>query len=136
MSEGSPSFVVRGRTLLQQLLHFSQTRLEMVGLAVEQERLALGREIRLAAICVVCAWLAGTTLVLWLVILLPQQVLLWLLGAMFAVFAAGGLTAGMVLKHSAHREPLFSRLVEQLKLDRAAFGPEHEAAYGHEHEKG
>ncbi len=122
MSEAPLSFAARSRTLLQQVLAMGQTRLEILGLAIEQERLALGREIKLTAICIVCAWLAGTTLVLWVVIALPQLARVWMLGVLFVVFTATAVVAGVGLKRASQRERLFTRLASQLQLDRISLG--------------
>jgi len=122
MSEGPLNFAARSRQLLQQVLAIAQTRLEMLGLAVEQERVALSREIKLAAICIVCAWLAGTTLVLWVMVALPQVARVWLLGVLFALFAITAGVSFMTLKRAAQRERLFTRLAAQLQLDRISLG--------------
>ncbi len=94
-----------------------QTRLEMIGLAVEQEVSALGRELRLAAICIIAAWLAGTCLVLWVAVMFPRQVGLWILGALCILFAFTSLMSWQVLKRVSVRERLFTRLAEQLRKD-------------------
>ncbi len=94
-----------------------QTRLEMVGLAVEQEVNALGRELRLAALSIISAWLAGTCLVLWVAIMFPRQVGLWILGMLCVLFAVTSLMSWQVLKRVSIRERLFSRLTEQLRQD-------------------
>ena len=46
MIPGITSLAEHGRSLLRQLLSLCQTRLEMAGLAVEQEVNALSRELR------------------------------------------------------------------------------------------
>ena len=122
MSDPPLSFAARSRALLLQMLALGQTRLEMLGLELEKERLALGREIRLAALCIVCAWLAGTTLVLWVVVALPQTARVWLLGALFLLFTVTAAIAWLVLKRAAQRERLFTRLATQLQLDRISLG--------------
>ena len=116
------NFATRSRQLLQQVLALAQTRLEMLGLALEQERIGLARELKLAAICIVCAWLAGTTLVLWVMVALPQVARVWLLGVLFALFAITALVSYMTLKRAAQRERLFTRLAAQLQLDRISLG--------------
>jgi uncharacterized membrane protein YqjE len=114
---GSTSFAARTRSLLRQVLAMCQTRLEMIGLAVEQEVSALGRELRLAAICIIAAWLAGTCLVLWVAVMFPRQVGLWILGALCILFAFTSLMSWQVLKRVSVRERLFTRLAEQLRKD-------------------
>jgi uncharacterized membrane protein YqjE len=117
---GTASLAERGRSLLRQLLHMAQNRLEMVGLAVEQEVNALGRELRLAALCIICAWLAGTSLMLWIAIMFPRQVGLWILGVLCVLFAFTSLMSWQVLQRVSIRERLFSRLTDQLRQDAEA----------------
>jgi uncharacterized membrane protein YqjE len=106
--------------LLRQVLAMGQTRLEMIGLAVEQEVAALGRELRLAALCVISAWLAGTSLVLWVAVMFPRQVGLWILGILCVLFAATSVMTWQILKRVSVRERLFTRMAEQLRLDAKA----------------
>jgi hypothetical protein len=112
MIPGTASFAERSRSLLRQLLAMGQTRLEMVGLAVEQEVNALGRELRLAALCIISAWLAGTSLVLWVAVMFPRQVGLWIFFT--------SLYSWQVLKRVSIRERLFTRLADQLRQDAQA----------------
>ncbi len=122
MSEGPLNFATRSRQVLQQVLAIGQTRLEMLGLAVEQERLALSRELKLATITIVCAWLAGTTLTLWVMVALPQVARVWLLGVLFALFGITAVVSYRALRQAAQRERLFTRLAAQLQLDRISLG--------------
>ena len=114
---GSPTFAERTRSLLRQILAMGQTRLEMIGLAVEQEVAALGRELRLAAVCIISAWLAGTSLVLWVAVMFPRQVGLWILGVLCVLFSFTSLMTYQVLKRVSIRERLFTRMAEQLRKD-------------------
>ncbi len=120
MIPGTASFAERSRSLLRQLLVMGQTRLEMLGLEVEQEVGALGREVRLAAICIIGAWLAGTSLVLFIAIAAPRQVGLWILGALCVAFAVTSFATWRILKGISRRERLFSRLADQLRKDAKA----------------
>lgn len=122
MSDSTLNFATRTRQVLQQALAIGQTRLEMLGLEVEQERLALSREIKLAAITIVCAWLAGATLVLWIMVALPQMARVWLLGVLFGVFAITAGVSYLALRRAGQRERLFTRLAAQLQLDRISLG--------------
>ncbi|HEY1898978.1 MAG TPA: hypothetical protein VGG49_04200 [Steroidobacteraceae bacterium] len=117
---GTASFAERTRSLLRQVLAMGQTRLEMLGLAVEQEVSALGRELRLAAICIIAAWLAGTSMVLWVAVMFPRQVGLWILGVLCVLFAFTSLMSWQILKRVSMRERLFTRLAEQLRQDAQA----------------
>jgi uncharacterized membrane protein YqjE len=116
----TPSFAERSRSLLRQLLAMGQTRLEMLGLAVEREVSALGRELRLAAICIIGAWLSATALLLWIAVAFPRQVGLWILGVLCVLFAITSLVSWRVLQRASRRERLFSRLADQLRQDAQA----------------
>jgi uncharacterized membrane protein YqjE len=120
MISGTPSLAERSRALLRQLLAMGQTRLEMLGLEVEKEVSALGREVRLAAICIIAAWLAGTALVLWIAVMFPRPVGLWILGVLCVVFAATSFFTYRVLQRVSKRERIFSRLADQLRQDAKA----------------
>jgi uncharacterized membrane protein YqjE len=120
MISASPSFAERSRALLRQLLAMGQTRLEMLGLEVEKEVSALGREVRLAAICIIAAWLAGTALVLWIALVFPRPVGLWILGVLCLVFAATSFFTWRILQRVSKRERIFSRLADQLRQDAKA----------------
>ena len=123
MSEKEP-FVARGRSLLAELLRIAQTRLEMLAIELEQEKLRITRALRLAAVVVVCGWLAGFTLVLWVALSLRPDVRFIVLGALFVLFVLGGLASWIALRRSLRRDPPFSRLIGQLRLDRASLGQE------------
>ncbi len=120
MMSGSPTFAERTRSLLRQILAMGQTRLEMIGLAVEQEVAALGREMRLAAVCIISAWLAGTSLVLWIAVMFPRAVGLWILGILCVAFGVTSLMTWQLLKRVVSRDRLFTRLAEQLRKDAKA----------------
>ncbi len=123
MSEREP-LITRGRSLLGELLRIAQTRLEMLAIELEQEKLRITRALRLAVITAVCAWLAGFTLVLWVALALPPQARLIVLGALFVLFVLAALTSWIVLRRALGRDPPFSRLIAQLRLDRASLGHE------------
>ncbi len=123
MSDREP-IIARGRSLLGELLRMTQTRLEMLALELEQEKLRIARELRLAAIALGCAWLAGFTLVLWAALALRPPVRFIVLGALFACFVLAGLTSWLVLRRSLRRNSPFSRLIGQLRLDRVSLGQE------------
>ncbi len=123
MSEKEP-LVARGRSLLGELLRIAQTRLEMLAMELEQEKLRIARALRLAIITAVCAWLAGFTLVLWVALALGPRARFIVLGALFALFVLAALASWIVLRRSLGRDPPFSRLIDQLRLDRASLGHE------------
>jgi uncharacterized membrane protein YqjE len=120
MTPASPSLAERTRTLLRQLLAMGQTRLEMLGLEVEREVGALGRELRLAAICIIAAWLSATALLLWIAVAFPRVVGLWILGVLCVLFAITSYLSWRVLQRVSRRERLFSRLADQLRQDAQA----------------
>ncbi|MGB6450003.1 MAG: phage holin family protein [Steroidobacteraceae bacterium] len=123
MSEREP-VIARGRSLLGELLRMTQTRLEMLAIELEQEKLRIARALRLAAVAAVCAWLAGFTLVLWAALSLRPPVRFIVLGTLFVLFVLAGLTSWIALRRSLKRDPPFSRLIGQLRLDRASLGQE------------
>jgi uncharacterized membrane protein YqjE len=120
MASTTPSFAERSRSLLRQLLTMGQTRLEMLGLEVEREVSALGRELRLAALCIIAAWLSATALLLWIAVAFPRAVGLWILGVLCVLLAITSLLSWRVLKRVTRRERLFSRVADQLRQDAQA----------------
>jgi len=124
MTEGEPSIIARGKSLLGQLLRIGQTRLEMLSVEFEQEKLRIGRQLRLTAICIGSLWLAGFTLILWVSFALPPDARLIALGVLFVLFLLTALASWIILRRSAQQERLFTRLIGQLRLDRASLGQE------------
>lgn len=122
MNDQAQSIFSRGRSFLSEVLRMAQTRLELLALEVEQEKLQVSRDLRLALIAAVCAWLAGFTLVLWVALTLSPGVRFIVLGALFGVFVLAALACWIRLRRSMRRAPLFSRLIGQLRLDRASLG--------------
>jgi uncharacterized membrane protein YqjE len=120
MREPGQPLIGRGKSLIEQLLRIAQTRLELLSVELQQEKLALVREMRLAATLGACALLGGMTLVLWVALAFPADVRFVLLGVLFGLLAAGAVASYLVLKRSARRGPLFSRVIQQLQLDRAS----------------
>ena len=116
------AFVGRGRSLLVQILAMAQTRLELLALELEQERLVIARELRLAAVAAICAWLAGFTLVLWVALAFSPEVRFIALGVGFVLFTLVSVASWLVLRRSLRRGALFSRVIHQLRLDRASLG--------------
>ena len=108
------------RSLLRQLLAMGQTRLEMLGLAIEQEVGALREELRLAAISIIAAWLAGACLIVCVALAFPRYVALGVLGVLCVVFIVTSVISWRLLQRMAKRERLFSSLANQLHLDAEA----------------
>ncbi|HUN28149.1 MAG TPA: phage holin family protein [Steroidobacteraceae bacterium] len=120
MSTVGESFVARLKSLLGELARIAQTRLELLTIELELEKRRLARELLLAALCLISAWLAGLTLVIWAALALPPRARLLVLAVLFAVFLLAGVGAWIALRRSLRRDPLFSRLIAQLRLDRAS----------------
>lgn len=124
MDDVGQPLIDRGKSLLDQLLRIAQTRLEMLSVEVQREKLELARTIRLAIAVAVCAWLSGFSLILWVALVLPPDWRSKLLGGLFVVLLAASLGCWIALRRRSGRQPIFSRLIEQLRLDRASLGPE------------
>jgi uncharacterized membrane protein YqjE len=124
MSEGAQPIFARGKSLLDQLLRIAQNRLELLSLELEQEKLRVARDLRLAAFAAVFAWLAFFTLVLLAALALPRSARLPALGALFVLFLIASLVSFVLLRRSMRRDPLFSRVITQLRLDRASLSQE------------
>lgn len=123
MSEKEP-FIARGRSLLAELLRMAQTRLEILAIEIEQEKLRISRALRLAIATAVFAWLAGFSLVLWVALALAPRQRFIFLGALFVAFLLCGIGSFLLLRRALARNPLFARLRAQLHLDRASLGHE------------
>ena len=124
MSEPGQPLIGRGRSLIEQLLRMAQTRLELLRAEIQQERLALTSQLRLAAAAAICAWLAGLTLLLWVALVLPPDVRSIVLGVLFFVLLLVSIVSLALLRRRARREPLFTRIIHQLRLDRASLSQE------------
>jgi uncharacterized membrane protein YqjE len=122
--EPAHSLIGRGKSLLDQLLSIAQTRLELLSAEIQSEKLALTRQWQLAVGAVVLGCLAGVTLILWLALTLPPQMRTVVLVGMFFLLVGGALGCALALRKRRRRAPLFSRVVHQLRLDRASLGGE------------
>lgn len=129
MNDAAQPVIGRARSLLDQVLRIAQTRLELLAVEIQQEKIALSRQILLASLTAICALLAGLTLIVWVALALPQQTRLIVLGVMFGLLVIGSVGSWFALKRHARRDPLFSRVIHQLHLDRNSLSPEsHERA--------
>jgi len=120
MSALAESFVARLKSLLGELLRIARTRLELLAIELELEKRRMARELCLGALCLICAWLAGFTLVIWAALALPPGTRFVVLAALFALFVLASIAAWIALRRSLRRDRLFSRLLAQLRLDRAS----------------
>jgi uncharacterized membrane protein YqjE len=128
LSEPAQPIVGRAKSLLDQLLRIAQTRLELLSAEVHQEKLAITRQWQFAVGAVVCACLAGVTLITLLAIAIPPSQRVMVLSLVLALFVVGALGCWLALRQRAKRPPLFSRVIHQLRLDRASLGEDHESA--------
>lgn len=124
MSDDSQNLFTRGRALLVEALRMAQTRLELAALEIEQEKLRITRDLKLAILAAICLWLSGFSLVLWVALALGPQARFILLGCFVFVFLIAALGFWIALRRSLRRDPVFIRLIGQLRLDRASLGGE------------
>jgi uncharacterized membrane protein YqjE len=124
MNDVAQPVIGRARSLLDQILKIAQTRLELLAVEIQQEKLALSRHLLLASLTAIFALLAGLTLVVWIALAFPPDTRLIVLGILFVVLVLGSVGCWFALKRHARRDPLFSRVIHQLRLDRASLGPE------------
>jgi uncharacterized membrane protein YqjE len=124
MSDDAQNLFSRGRAMLSEALRMAQTRLELLALEIEQEKLLITRDLKLAIFAAICLWLSGFSLVLWVALALRPETRFILLGCFFFVFLVAALAFWIALRRSMRRAPLFSRLIGQLRHDRASLGGE------------
>ncbi|HEY1282942.1 MAG TPA: phage holin family protein [Steroidobacteraceae bacterium] len=120
MSEPAEPLIHRGKSLLEQLLRIAQTRLELLSAEVQQEKLALLHQWRLAVGALLCLCLAGVALIALLAIALPEDLRGKVLLGVFLALCGGALACWLALRRRARRAPLFSRVIQQVRLDRAS----------------
>jgi uncharacterized membrane protein YqjE len=124
MSDGAQPLIGRGKSLLEQLLRIVQNRLELLQLELESEKLRVTRDLRLAVMGAIFAWLAFFTLVLLAALALPRERRLIALGVLFVLFVIASVVSFLMLRRSVRRDPLFTRIINQLRLDRASLSQE------------
>ena len=120
MNVAAAPLIGRGKSLLDQALRVVQTRLELLSVEIQREKAIVVRQLVIAAVGVICAWLAGFTLILWAALTLPPRERTVFLGVLFGALLLGSLASWLVLRRRAQREPLFTRAIHQLQLDRSA----------------
>jgi len=118
MAAAAEHMIGRGRSVLGQFLQLVETRLELLALEFQEERLAIVRELRLVALAVATGWLAAFALILWIGLSAGEVSRNVLLGGIVAVLTASSLTTFLVIRRSRQRAPLLDRLIEQIRLDR------------------
>jgi len=124
MNDTAPPLIARGRLMLAELVRMAQTRLEMLAIEFEQERMRIARQLQLALVGALCTWLAGFTLVLWVALALRPDVRFIVLGALFGVFALASLVCWLGFRRLIRRQTLFARLLAQLRLDQESLSQE------------
>ncbi len=124
MNDAAQPLIGRGRSLLRDLLSIAQTRLELLAIEFEQEKLRLTQLLWLIIVAALCTWLAGFTLVLWVALALRPDVRFIVLGALFGAFVVASVVCWVGLRRMARRGGLFGRLLTQLRLDRESLGQE------------
>jgi uncharacterized membrane protein YqjE len=124
MNDAAQPVIGRARSLLDQVLRIAQTRLELLAVEIQQEKIALSRQLLLASLTAICALLAGLTLIVWVALAFPPETRLIVLGVLFGVLVIGGVGCWLALKRQARRDPLFSRVIHQLRLDRSSLSDE------------
>jgi len=122
--EPAQPVVGRVRSLLDQLLRIVQTRVELLSAELQTEKLALTRQWQLAITAVVLSSLAGVTFIVWLALTVPPERRTLALGIVFLVLVGGAVGCAIAM-HRRHKRPaLFSRVANQLRLDRASLTSE------------
>jgi uncharacterized membrane protein YqjE len=122
--EPAQPIVGRVRSLLDQLLGLAQTRIELLSAEIQSEKLALTRQWQLAITAVVLSSLAGVTFIVWLGFTVPPHLRTLAMGAVFFILVGGAVGCGIAMHRRHKRPPLFSRVAQQLRLDRASLSEE------------
>jgi uncharacterized membrane protein YqjE len=126
MNVAAAPLIGRGKSLLDQVLRLAQTRLELLSVEIQREKMIVVRQIWLAAAVAIFAWLAAFTAILWAALTLPPRERSIVLGTIVAVLVIGALISWLALRKRRNREPLFTRAIQQLQLDRDALGMDSE----------
>jgi uncharacterized membrane protein YqjE len=118
--EPAQPIVGRVRSLLDQLLGIAQNRLELLSAEIQSEKLALTRQWQLAVIAVILSSLAGVTFIVWLGLTVPPHLRTAVMGAVFLALIGGAVGCAIAMRRRHKRPALFSRVAQQLRLDRAS----------------
>jgi uncharacterized membrane protein YqjE len=124
MNAAAAPLIGRGKMLLDQVLRIAQTRLELLSVEVQREKALIVRQLWLAVAGALCAWLAGFTIILWAALTLEARERTIFLLSLFGLLVLGSLASWLLLRRRAQREPLFTRAIHQLQLDRSSLGPD------------
>lgn len=107
------------KTLAGTLLAMGQTRLELLSVEIEEERIWLTSMLVWTLIALFCATLAVILATLLVVVIFWDTYRLQALGIMIALFVVGAISAWRVLSNMSRRKPrLFSASLKELSKDR------------------
>src|SRR5712691_5641236 len=107
------------RNLAKTCVALLQTRLEIFASEIDEGRTRLAKIAVLAAVAAFCLGLAVVLLVFFLVVLFWDSNRLLAIGVLAGVFAAGGITALMMLQAAIRQRPkLLSATLAELRKDR------------------
>lgn len=107
------------KTLAGTLLAMGQTRLELLSVEIEEERVWLTSMLVWTLIALSCAALAVILATLLVVVIFWDTYRLQAIGIMIALFFAGAILAWRVLRNMTRRKPrLFSASLKELSKDR------------------
>jgi uncharacterized membrane protein YqjE len=118
--EPAQPIVGRAKSFLDQIVGIAHTRLELLSAEIQSEKLALTRQWQLAVGAVVLGCLAGVTFILWLALTLPPELRTSVLGGVFFLLVGGVVGCALALRKRKRRAPMFSRVIHQLRMDRAS----------------
>jgi uncharacterized membrane protein YqjE len=108
------------RNLGKTFLAVLQTRLEIFASEIDEQGALLARIAVLAAVAALCLGLAVILVVLFVAVLFWDTNRLLAIGAMAAVFLAGGITAVLVLVATIRRRPrLLAATLAELRKDKS-----------------
>lgn len=107
------------KALARSLLVMAQTRLEILGSEIEEQRSLFLREVLLAAIAAFCLGLGVVFAALFLVLIAPVEFRPHLIG-LFAVifFVVSGVVFAVLRAARSHRPRTFSTTIQELGKDR------------------
>jgi uncharacterized membrane protein YqjE len=108
------------RTLGKTFLAVLQTRLEIFASEIDEQGALLARIAVLAAVAALCLGLAVILVVLFVAVLFWDTNRLLAIGAMAAIFAAGGIIACLMLRSAIARRPkLLAATLAELRKDKS-----------------
>ena len=112
------------KTLARSLLAVGQTRLEILGSELEEQRAILLREVLLAVIATFCLALGVVFTALFFVILFWDTHRLYAVGGFALLYLGLGIMAGAVLRRRLKARPrLFATTLAELSKDRDQLTP-------------